>query len=303
MTRRELFPTLAGLAAVAAAANANAQQTPYAVKPQALDPKPPPAFLLKPKQGRLKQSICTSVFPRGLAFEDQCKMAAELGFFGIDLQTPDKFATLKKYGLVSTMTQGGGGQLPEALNHKENHAAIEVAMHKTIDLCAEGGSPNLITFSGNRRGISEAEGMDNCVAFLNRVKAHAEDKNVNVCMELLNSRVNHKDYQNDHVDWGVEVCKRVDSSRVKLLFDIYHMQIMDGDIVRRIQENFKWMGHFHTGGVPGRHEIDNDSQELNYHWVAKALADMGYPGFIAHEYSPVRDAVKSLTEARDIFTV
>lgn len=298
MTRRDFLPTLAGVTALAA----QAQQA-YPVKPQQQDPHPPPAFLLKPKQGRLKQSVCTSVFPKGLSFDDQCKLAAELGFFGIDLQTPERFDALKKYGLISTMTQGGGGALQDALNHRENHEAIEKAMHKTIDLCAAAGSPNLITFSGNRRGISDAEGADNCVAFLNRVKAHAEDKNVNICMELLNSRVNHKDYQNDHVDWGVDVCKRVNSPKVKLLFDIYHMQIMDGDIVRRIQDNFQWMGHFHTGGVPGRHEIDNDSQELNYHWVAKSIADMGYQGFIAHEYSPVRDAVKSLKEARDIFTV
>ena len=299
MTRREFFPAVAGLSALAA----SAQQQAYPVKPQPQDPNPPPAFLLKPKQGRLKQSVCTSVFPRGISFEEQCKIASDLGFFGIDLQTPDKFETLKKYGLISTMTQGGGGQLPESLNHKENHAAIEKAMRQTIDLCAQGGSPNLITFSGNRKGMSDAEGMDNCFDFLQKVKAQAEDKNVNICIELLNSRVNHKDYQNDHVDWGVELCKRVNSPRVKLLFDIYHMQIMDGDIVRRIQENYKWMGHFHTGGVPGRHEIDNDSQELNYHWVAKGLADMGFPGFIAHEYSPVRDAITSLKQARDIFTV
>ncbi len=298
MTRRDFLPALAGMTALAAKA-----QQGYPVKPQQQDPHPPAAFLLKPKLGRLKQSVCSGVFPKGLTFDEQCKLAADLGFYGIDLQTPEKFATLKKHGLISTMTAGGGGALQDALNNKANHAAIEKTMHQTIDLCAEAGSPNLITFSGNRRGLSDAEGADNCVAFLNRVKAHAEDKNVNICMELLNSRVNHKDYQNDHVDWGVSVCKRVNSPKVKLLFDIYHMQIMDGDIVRRIQENFEWMGHFHTGGVPGRHEIDNDSQELNYHWVAKALADMGYQGFIAHEYSPVRDAIKSLKEARDIFTV
>ena len=267
------------------------------------DPKEPAAFQLKPKFGRIKQSVCGSVFGKGMPFEEQCRMAAELGFQGFDLQPLERWPTLKKYGLVSSMTTGGGGQLPTALNHKENHPAIEIAMRATLDECAEGGSPNLITFSGNRKGISSEEGMDNCVLFLNKVKAQAEDKNVNICMELLNSRVDHKDYQNDHVDWGVEVCRRVNSPRVKLLFDIYHMQIMDGDIVRRIRENHEWIAHFHTGGVPGRHEIDNDSQELNYHFVAQAIADLGFQGFVAHEYSPVRDPITSLKQAREIFTV
>ncbi|MDQ6705242.1 MAG: TIM barrel protein [Acidobacteriota bacterium] len=292
MTRREFLPALAASAAVASAQ-----------APARLDPKPPSAFELKPKHGRIKQSVCSSVFKKGTPFEEQCRLAAELGFQGFDLQTPEQWPVLKKYGLVSAMTQGGGGKLTDALNEKANHAAIETEMRATIDKCAESGSPNLITFSGNRHGISDEQGMDNCVLFLNKVKSQAEDKNVNVCMELLNSRVNHKDYQCDHVDWGVEVCKRVNSPRVKLLFDIYHMQIMDGDIARRIQQNFQWMGHFHTGGVPGRHEIDNDSQELNYHFVAKAIADLGYRGFVAHEYSPVRDPMTSLKEAREIFTV
>ena len=293
MTRREFLPTAAGL--YAATVLAQTTSTP--------DPKPPAAFLSKPKHGRIKQSVCGSVFGKGIAFEDQCRMAADLGFQGFDLQSPDRWPTLKKYGLVSSMSTGGGGQLTSALNHKENHPAIEKSMRELLDQCAAAGSPNLITFSGNRRGISSEVGMDNCVEFLNKIKAQAEDKNVNVCMELLNSRVDHKDYQNDHVDWGVEVCRRVNSPRVKLLFDIYHMQIMDGDIVRRIRDHFQWMAHFHTGGVPGRHEIDNASQELNYHFVAQAIADLGFQGFIAHEYSPVRDPITSLKEAIQIFTV
>ncbi len=293
MTRREFLPAAAGLSAALAMAQA----------PPTQDPKPPAAFLLKPKHGRIKQSVTGGVFGKGMPFEEQCRTAADLGFQGFDLQPPERWPMLKKYGLVSSMTSGGGGQLPIALNHKENHAAIETSMRAMIDQCAAAGSPNLITFSGNRRGISSEEGMDNCVTFLNKIKAQAEDRNVNVCMELLNSRVDHKDYQNDHVDWGVEVCRRVNSPRVKLLFDIYHMQIMDGDIVRRIRENFQWIAHFHTGGVPGRHEIDNASQELNYHFVAEAIADLGFQGFIAHEYSPVRDPITSLKEAIEIFTV
>lgn len=291
MTRRDFVPTLA---AVGAAGRLRARE--------AGTDTVPTAFLEKPKMGRLKQSVCSSVFAKGTPFEDQCRLAADLGFQGYDLQRPDKWPILKKYGLLSTMSFGGGGVLPKALNHKENHAAIEKDMHEMLDLCAAANSPNLITFSGNRAGISDEEGMDNCVQFLNRVKSHAEDKNVNICMELLNSRVDHKDYQCDHVDWGVEVCKRVNSPRVKLLFDIYHMQIMDGDIARRIRQNIQWLGHFHTGGVPGRHEID-ETQELNYRFVAQTIADLGFQGFVAHEYSPVRDAVTSLKQARDIWTV
>jgi hydroxypyruvate isomerase len=240
-----------------------------------------------------------------MPFEDQCRVAAELGFQGIDLQPPEKWPMLQKYGLISTMSGGGGGTIKDGLNRKENHAAIEKRMRELLDKCAEVGWPNLITFSGNRAGMSDQEGLENCALFLNKVKAQAEDKNVNICIELLNSRVNHPDYMCDHVDWGVELCKRVNSPRVKLLFDIYHMQIMDGDIVRRITTNMQWMGHFHTGGVPGRHEIDDRSNELNYNFVAKAIADAGFNGFCAHEYSPApgRDYLSSLKEAREIFTV
>jgi hydroxypyruvate isomerase len=296
MTRREFLP-LAGLAAAAGIpGRAQADQS---------QQKDPPAFDRRPNFGRLKQSVCGSVFGRGIPFEEQCRLAAELGFQGFDLQTPDKWPVLQKYGLVSTMSFGGGGTIKDGLNRKNNHAPIEKAMRDLIDKCAEAGSPNLITFSGNRAGMSDEEGLANCALFLNKVKAQAEDKNVNICIELLNSRVNHPDYMCDHVDWGVELCKRVNSPRVKLLFDIYHMQIMDGDIVRRITNNLQWLGHFHTGGVPGRHEIDNRSNELNYNFVAKAIADAGFKGFCAHEYSPAagRDYLSSLKEAREIFTV
>ena len=161
---------------------------------------------------------------------------------------------------------GPGGTIPDALNRIENHDRLEKSMHAAIDEAAANGVPSIITFSGNRRGMNDAEGADNCVAFLNRVKAHAEDKGVNICMELLNSKVNHKDYMCDHTAWGVGVMKRVNSPRVKLLYDIYHLQIMEGDIARTIRENFQWIGHFHTGGNPGRHEIDGHAgAELPLH--------------------------------------
>ena len=256
-------------------------------------------------KGRLKQCITRGVFPRGMSFEDTCREAARLGIVGYDLQGPDTWPTLKKYGLLPTMyPPGPGGTIPDALNRKENHERLEKAMHAAIDEAAANSVPNIITFSGNRRGMGDQEGADNCVAWLDRIKAHAEDKGINICIEYLNSKVNHKDYMFDHIAWGVDVMKRVNSPRVKILFDIYHAQIMDGDIVRNIRDNFQWIGHFHTGGNPGRHEID-DTQELNYHFIAKAIADLSYTGYVAHEYSPAqgRDAIESLKQAMSIMEV
>jgi hydroxypyruvate isomerase len=195
-----------------------------------------------------------------------------------------------------------GGTIPDGINVKENHERLEKSIREVIDLAADAGCPNVITLSGNRRGMPDEQGAENSVIFLNKVKGYAEDKNVTICLELLNSKVDHKDYMCDHTVWGVGVMKQVNSPRVKLLYDIYHMQIMEGDIVRTIRNNFQYLGHFHTGGNPGRHEIDQ-TQELNYHVVAQALADLGYTGVISHEYTPVRDPLTSLAQAIDIFTV
>ena len=158
--------------------------------------------------------------------------------------------------------------------------------------------PNIITFSGNRNGLDDREGADNCVLFLDKIKAQAEQTGVTICMEYLNSKVNHKDYMFDHIAWGVDVMRRVNSPRVKILFDIYHAQIMDGDIVRNIRDHFQWIGHFHTGGNPGRHDID-DSQELNYRFIMQAIADLGFTGFVSHEYTPAEghDPIATLDKA------
>jgi len=254
------------------------------------------------RNGRIKQCVTRGVFGREMSFEETCREGARVGCYGYDLIGPADWGTLKKYGLIPTMyPPGPGGTIPDALNRKENHAALEKSMHAAIDEAAANGVPNIITFSGNRRGMGDAEGADNCVAFLNRVKSHAEDKGVTICMEYLNSKVNHKDYMFDHIAWGVDVIKRVNSPRIKILYDIYHAQVMDGDIVRNIRDNFQWIGHFHTGGNPGRHEID-DTQELNYTFIAKAIADLGYTGYVAHEYSPAqgRDPLASLRQAMEI---
>jgi hydroxypyruvate isomerase len=257
------------------------------------------------RKGRLKQSVTKGVFAPNTPLEEMAHQAARLGCKGFDLIEPADWPLLKKYGLIPTMyPPGPGGTIRDALNRTENHERLEKATHEALDLCAVHGAPNLITFSGNRRGMPDSEGADNCVAFLNRVKAHAEDKGVTICMEILNSKVDHKDYMCDHSAWGVEVMKRVNSPRVKLLFDIYHVQIMEGDIVRTIRDNIQWIGHFHTGGNPGRHEID-DTQELNYRFIAKSIADLGFTGYIAHEYSPAKgnDALRSLNQAMEIFDV
>ncbi len=275
MKRREFFGSSAAAAALAAT----------------------PAMAAAPKQGRLKQGVCGGVFRgSGLDFEGQCRELAELGLKAYDLQGPDKFPIMKKYGIVPSMVPGSS-PLANGVNDKSLHAEIIKRTHELIDVAAAAGAPNLIILSGNRRGKSDAEGMDNTVACLNELKKHAEDKGITLCMELLNSKVNHPDYQCDRTAWGVEVCKRVGSPRVKLLYDIYHMQIMEGDTIRTIRDNYQWIGHFHTAGNPGRNELSID-QEINYKGVAKAIADLGYQGFLCHEYSPkVKPWKEALLEA------
>jgi hydroxypyruvate isomerase len=269
-----------------------------AVAPAAQATPPPPP----PRKGRIKQGVTRGVFGRGAVLDDACREAARLGIKGFDLIGPADWPTLKKYGLVPSMYPGGpGGTISVALNRKENHEKLTGLMHPAIDEAAANAVPNIICFSGNRNGMADAEGADNCVAFLNAIKGHAEDKQVTICMEYLNSKVNHKDYMFDHIAWGVDVMKRVNSPRVKILYDIYHAQIMDGDIVRNIRDHFQWIGHFHTGGNPGRHEID-DTQELNYRFVMQAIAELGFTGFVTHEYSPTQghDPIAMLEKAIEI---
>jgi len=249
----------------------------------------------QPSAGRIKQSAARWCYGK-IALDDLCKAAASFGMKGIDLVEPKDWPTVQKYGLTPSMTTGAG-TIPDAWNRKENHDALEKQMRENIERAAAAKLPNVITFSGNRRGMSDAEGLDNCVIGLNKVKAIAEDKNVMICVELLNSKVNHNDYMCDHTAWGVDLIKRVNSPRVRLLYDIYHMQIMEGDIIRTIRDNIQYIAHFHTGGVPGRHELD-DTQELQWRTVAKAIADLNFQGFMAHEFTPTAaDPLKSLEQA------
>jgi hydroxypyruvate isomerase len=277
MTRRSAFETLA-VGALAGSAQSAA-----------------------PLKGRLKQSVCRWCYEK-MSLDDLCQAAARIGLKGIDLVDYKEWPTVQKYGLVPSMTPGGG-TIADALNRTENHDRLEREFRENIENAAKAGVPNVITFSGNRRGMADEIAKDNCVTGLNRVKKIAEDKGVTICLELLNSKVDHHDYQCDHTAWGVEVIQRVGSPRVKLLYDIYHMQIMEGDVIRTIRDNFQYLAHFHTGGVPGRHEIDN-TQELNYAAVAKALVDLGFQGYMAHEFIPAAsDGIKSLNEAAKLCDV
>jgi hydroxypyruvate isomerase len=200
------------------------------------------------------------------------------------------------------MGYAGGGEIGSAMNRPENHARIEEGFRKYIPLAAKTGVMNVITFSGNRNGMSDEEGAKNTIAGLNRVKKIAEDHGVTICIELLNSKVDHKDYMCDHTAWGVQVVQAVNSPRVKLLFDIYHMQIMEGDLVRTIQKNIDWIGHFHTGGVPGRHELDA-TQEVQWDGVMRGIAATNFRGYVAHEFVPTRDPLTSLRQAADLCDV
>jgi hydroxypyruvate isomerase len=254
--------------------------------------------------GRLNQSVCYWTYQKWYTLDELCKEAVRIGLKGIDLVNPDQFATVKKHGLTPVLAWGSGpNQINVGLNRAENHDAIVAALRTDITNAAAGGVPNVITFSGPRKGLPDNEGLENCVTALNSIKGVAEEKGVTVTLELLNSKVDHKGYMADHTAWGVEVIRRVNSPRVRLLFDIYHMQIMEGDLIRTITANFDFIAHFHTGGNPGRHEI-NGTQEINYRAVAKAIADKNFQGFVAHEFTPTADPpIRSLEEAYSICTV
>ncbi|MDD4869940.1 MAG: TIM barrel protein [Kiritimatiellae bacterium] len=243
-------------------------------------------------KGRIKQAACGGVFGKNKTFEEKCEICTKLGLKGMDFIGPNDWPTLKKYGLICTMVQGGA----RGFNRKENHDSCIESLKKNIALTADAGFPNVVVFSGNRDGISDEAGMENCAEGLKKIAAFAEEKKINVCMELLNSKRNHKGYQCDRTAWGAEVCKKVGSPRIKLLYDIYHMQVQEGDVIATIRENIQYIGHFHTAGVPGRNEID-ESQELYYPAIMQAIVDLKYEGYVAHEYSPKKDPIESLKKA------
>jgi hydroxypyruvate isomerase len=253
------------------------------------------------RKGQIKQSVSRWCYKQ-IALDDLCAYAAQIGLKGVDLLNPEEYEIPGRHGLVCSMAYAGGGEIGSAMNRVENHARIEEGFRKYIPLAAKAGVPNVITFSGNRAGMSDEEGTKNTIAGLNRVKKIAEDHGVTICMELLNSKVDHKDYMCDHTAWGVQVVQAVNSPNVKLLYDIYHMQIMEGDMVRTIQQNIQWLGHFHTGGVPGRHELDG-TQEVQWDGVMRGIAAANFHGYVAHEFVPTRDPLTSLRQAVDLCDV
>ena len=280
MTRREALATAGAAAAgtMLAASSAAAQSQGSAVK-----------------NGRLKQSVCRWCYQR-IPLDDFCKGVKDIGLTAIDLLTPDEWPVAREFGLTCSMASGLGGPIERGLNDPANHDTIIATLTAGIPQAVRAGVPNVITFFGNRRGMSDKDAINNCVTALNRVKGVAEDNGVTICIELLNSKVNHKDYQGDRTAFGVEVVSAVNSPRVKLLYDIYHMQIMEGDVIRTIRDTQQWIAHYHTGGVPGRNEIDG-SQELNYPAIVHAIADTGFSGYMAHEFIPKRDPLTSLRDA------
>jgi hydroxypyruvate isomerase len=250
------------------------------------------------RNNRIRQSVSRWCYNE-ISLDRLCSYGAEIGLKGIDLLQPEEYELPGRYGLICTMGYAGGGEINKGLNRIENHADIEAGLRKYIPLAAKAGVPNVVTFSGNRDGLSDEEGARNTVIGLKKIRSMAEDHGVIVCIELLNSKVDHHGYMCDHTAWGVHVVEEVASPNIKLLYDIYHMQIMEGDLIATIRQNKKWIGHFHTGGVPGRHEL-NGSQEVRWDAVMKAIADTGFNGYVAHEFVPTADPFTSLREAVDL---
>ena len=254
-----------------------------------------------PRKGRIRQSVSRWCYQK-IPLDQLSAAAAQMGLRGVDLLQPEEYDVPRRYGLICTMAYAGGGEIKSALNRTENHAAIEQAFRTNIPKAAAAQVPNVITFSGNRAGMSDPEGARNTITGLNRVKKIAEDHGVTICLELLNSKHDHPDYMCDHTTWGVRVVQEVNSPNVKLLYDIYHMQIMEGDLIDTIRNNIQWLGHFHTGGVPGRHELDG-TQEVQWDGVMRAIADSGFKGYVAHEFVPTGDPLVSLRKAVDLCDV
>jgi len=245
-------------------------------------------------KGNVNHSVCRWCYSK-IEFEDLCKAAKEIGLTSIELTGPDEWPILKKYGLTSAMPWGAGKGIVEGFNDLKLHDELVASYEAIFPKLANAGLDKVICFSGNRHGMSDEQGLENCATGLKRLMKSAEKHKVTVTMELLNSKVNHPDYMCDRTNWGVELCKRVGSNNFKLLYDIYHMQIMEGDVIRTIQDNYQYINHYHTGGVPGRNEID-DSQELYYPAIMKAIVATGYKGYLGQEFIPKRDPLTSLRE-------
>ncbi len=283
ITRRSALGVMAtSAAAIAAAANAET------------------AAIVAQGKGKYKHSVCKWCYKMEL--DELCKNAKEMGIHSVELLDEKSWDVPKKYGLICAMPMGITG-ISDGWNNPARHDKHVADAERLLPLAKQAGMDQFIVFSGNRdAGLTDKQGLENCTLGLKRIMPLAEKLGINICMELLNSKVDHKGYMCDRTPWGVELCKQVGSERFKLLYDIYHMQIMEGDVVRTIQDNNQFIAHYHTGGVPGRAEID-DTQELNYKRVCAAIADTGFTGHIAQEFIPKRDPMTSLRQAVQICTV
>ncbi|WP_413667344.1 hydroxypyruvate isomerase family protein [Mucilaginibacter sp. Mucisp86] len=253
-------------------------------------------------KGNINHAVCRWCYG-DFTVDQLCAAAKDIGIKGIDLVGPSDWPTLKKYGLFSSMCNGAEINLTDGFGDKQFHAKLHENYTKMIPLVAEAGYKNLICFSGSRRGKTDEEGWNNCVEGLKPMVALAEKHNIILVMELLNSKIDHKDYQCDRVEWGAELCRRIGSEHFKLLYDIYHMQIDEGDVIRNIRANHQYIAHYHTGGVPGRNEID-ETQELYYPAIMRAIVEVGHKGFVAQEFIPKqKDKIASLKKAVHICDV
>ncbi|MCK6475874.1 MAG: TIM barrel protein [Phycisphaerales bacterium] len=303
MNRRDFIASSAALAGTAYSAHAMLKPANQPANQTANQPAPAaPSQAATPKTGRLRHSVCQWCFG-SMPLDELAKNAAAMGIQSVELLMPEQWDTLKPYGLTCAVAGFvHNNRIHSGWNRVENHDAIIKDMEYRLPQCKAAGIPNQIVFSGNRDGMNDLEGLKNCAKGLKRLTPLAEQLGVTLVMELLNSKRDHKDYMCDRTPWGVNLVKEVGSPRFKLLYDIYHMQIMEGDVIATILENYDYIAHYHTAGVPGRREID-EKQELNYRAICTALADKGFQGYFAQEFMPVRDPMASLKQSIEICTV
>lgn len=260
------------------------------------------AALASNLKGRVNHSVCRWCY-NTIPLEELCQAAKNIGLTSIELTGPDEWPVLKKYGLTSAMPNGAGMGIEKGFNDPKYHDELVASYEAVIPKVANAGLNQIICFSGNRNGLDDEKGIENCAVGLKRLMPIAEKHKVTIVMELLNSKVNHKDYQCDKTPWGAALCDEVGSENFKLLYDIYHMQIMEGDVIATIRKYHPYISHYHTGGVPGRNEID-ETQELNYPAIMKAILETGFKGYVAQEFIPKRpDKIASLRQGVNICDV
>jgi hydroxypyruvate isomerase len=287
LSRREFLGAAAAVAGVAEQAGPSALAL-GDTEPASVGPDAAAGF---------RQSVCRWPFA-DIPDADFFPMVRNLGFGAVDLLRQDEWPMARDHGLICSMGYPTGRRdfITRGLNDRANHPLLLGELERTIPSARRNGVPNVIAMIGNRNGRSDSEGLDACIEGLNQIKALAEEEGVTICLELLNSKVDHHDFQGDHMGFGLQLMYAVNSQRVRLLYDIYHMQIMEGDVIRTIQDHGHWIAHYHTAGNPGRHELDA-GQELNYAGIARAIADTGFAGWMAHEFIPTRDPRQGLAEA------